>query len=323
MRGMEESECAIWGTPASLNSKDYGMIKHYDSLRAGGRYVVKGIELETLGGLPEKEKAILSFYIAKSNFQGEEFEVTQKFLDQLKRRRMPGPAERGAALLKNLAVKYPEVGTRIHYINTLDQDILDWYAWSGSVVREEIAYLFSHLADVGYFEIMRNADGVPRGYRISPTGFEFIENQQVNLLSDQAFVAMWFDPSMNAAYEHGIEKAIVEAGYNPMIIRKKEHNNKIDDEIIAEIRRSKFVVADFTSERDSPRGGVYFEAGFAQGLGIDVIWTCKEELIDQVHFDTRQFNHIVWIDTDDLFRKLKARIGATIGWGPNNHSAAT
>lgn len=128
---------------------------------------------------------------------------------------------------------------------------------------------------------------------------------------------MWFDKSMDEAYEGGIGKAIEGAGYIPMIIRQKEFNNYIDDEIISEIRKSKFVVADFTSMSGQPRGGVYFEAGFAKGLGLEVIWTCRADQIKKVHFDTRQFNHIVWKDVEDLHRQLKVRIGATIGWGPH------
>ena len=88
----------------------------------------------------------------------------------------------------------------------------------------------------------------------------------------------------------------------------KEHNNDITDEIIAEIRKSRFLVADFTRQR----GGVYFEAGFAKGLEIPVIFTCKEDEIDQVHFDTRQYNHILWKDPEDLYLKLKMRILATL-----------
>lgn len=42
-----------------------------------------------------------------------------------------------------------------------------------------------------------------------------------------------------------------------MLILNKEHANKIDDEIIAEIRRSAFLVADFTGQRQN----VYFETG--------------------------------------------------------------
>ena len=142
-----------------------------------------------------------------------------------------------------------------------------------------------------------------------------------NPSSRQGFVAMWFDASTSDAYDHGIKPGIEDAGYEAR--RKKEHNNKIDDEIIAEIRRSRFVVADFacgTVPDDGkdvaiPRGGVYYEAGFAQDLNIPVIWTCREDQMDQVHFDTRQFSHILWTDPQDLRQKLRNKIGAVIGHG--------
>src|SRR6266699_3836254 len=100
-------------------------------------------------------------------------------------------------------------------------------------------------------------------------------------------------------------------------VDQKEHINKIDDEIIAEIRRSRFVVADFTSREGEPRGGVYFEAGFAYGIAIPVIWMCRSNLIGSVQFDTRQFNHITWDDPANLYMKLRNRIGAVIWrWSP-------
>ena len=66
------------------------------------------------------------------------------------------------------------------------------------------------------------------------------------------------------------------------------------------------VVADFTGGR----GGVYYEAGYAQGLGIPVVWTCRQDYFDKegVHFDTQQYNHIVWDDPADLREKLKNRL---------------
>jgi nucleoside 2-deoxyribosyltransferase len=127
---------------------------------------------------------------------------------------------------------------------------------------------------------------------------------------------MWFSDETQSAYADGIEPAITESGYRAVRIDKKEHNNKIDDEIIAEIRRSKFLVADFTCEKEKVRGGVYFEAGFAMGLGLPVIWTVKKESLGDVHFDTRQYNHIVWDTPETLRNLLKARIGAVIGDGP-------
>ncbi len=88
-----------------------------------------------------------------------------------------------------------------------------------------------------------------------------------------------------------------------------EHNEKIDDRMIAEIRRSGLLVADLTGHRQN----VYFEAGFAMGLGIPVIYTCREDEAsdDKVQFDTRQYKYIPWTDPADLRQKLRERIEAT------------
>lgn len=39
-------------------------------------------------------------------------------------------------------------------------------------------------------------------------------------------------------------------------------------------------------------------------------------MIDLVHFDTQQFNHITWSTPEDLKDALQKRIGAVIGDGP-------
>ena len=125
-----------------------------------------------------------------------------------------------------------------------------------------------------------------------------------------AFVAMWFYSTMKDFYEKGIKPAVEEAGYTAVRIDLKEFNNKICDELIAEIKRSKFLIADFSGLRS----GVFFEAGFAKGLGREVIFTVRKEDVDQLkeHFDTRQYNHIVYDSPEDLRKKLYNRIGATI-----------
>ena len=82
---------------------------------------------------------------------------------------------------------------------------------------------------------------------LRPLGYaRLAELDSMNSDSKQAFVAMWFDDTMKDAYDQGISPAIEDAGYRAVRIDQKDHNNKIDDEIIAEIRRSRFLVADFT-----------------------------------------------------------------------------
>ena len=108
-----------------------------------------------------------------------------------------------------------------------------------------------------------------------------------------------------------------------MRVDKEEHLDFIPDKIISEIRQSRFVVADFSyCEKDSSdekraSEGVYYEAGFAHGLNLPVIFTCKESDTDGVHFDVDQYNRIQWEDPKDLKAKLTARIEAVIGKGPH------
>jgi nucleoside 2-deoxyribosyltransferase len=123
---------------------------------------------------------------------------------------------------------------------------------------------------------------------------------------------MWFNDDMEQVYEEGIKPAIERAGFAPMLIKNKQRANKIDDEIIAEIRRSAFLVADFTGHRQN----VYFETGFAIGLARQPIWTCRKNEIKHLHFDIRQYNCIDWENTAELARRLQLRIEALFGRGP-------
>jgi hypothetical protein len=174
---------------------------------------------------------------------------------------------------------------------------------------DELRIVLRYLSDNRLIEYLPRAE---HKVRLTPAGHVYADELGVgNRNSLQAFVAMWFDASMGDAYQAGFERAITSAGYRAMRIDKHEHANRIDDEIIAQIRRSRFFVADFTGQR----GGVYFEAGFAWGLHLPVIWTCRKDWFDKLHFDIRQFNCIEWSAPDSLARPLQMRIEAVVGRG--------
>ncbi len=71
-------------------------------------------------------------------------------------------------------------------------------------------------------------------------------------------------------------------------------------------------MADFTEHK----AGVYYEAGFAQGLSLPVVWSCRRNHIAELHFDVRQYDCIDWDSPEELARRLRYRIEATIGRGP-------
>jgi len=175
---------------------------------------------------------------------------------------------------------------------------------------EEFSYFIRKAIELNYLEAYAH-----RQYLININGWKHLsEISQKELRPNQAFVAMWFHKELDEVWENGLKLALEQTNYIPIRIDRTEHNDKIDDRIIAEIRKSGLLVADFTGQR----GGVYFEAGFALGLGIPVIWTCRDTDVEKLHFDTRQYNHIVWTSSSDLREKLINRIEATL---PNRPKA--
>jgi nucleoside 2-deoxyribosyltransferase len=177
---------------------------------------------------------------------------------------------------------------------------------------EGFVELLKYWSEQGVISLSVTQDGIANIY-LPVRGLVKLEEGDKAADSKTAFVAMWFAPEMTAAYDEGIAPAVEELGYLPVRIDRQEHNNKIDDEIILEIRRANFLVADFSCDDKGARGGVYYEAGFAAGLGKPVIYMVRKENLERVHFDTRQFNHVVWEDVGELREKLRNRIGASIG----------
>jgi len=174
---------------------------------------------------------------------------------------------------------------------------------------QEATYLLGQIHHRGF--IRMNA-----GARIQVTadGYERVEQLEAASFKSthSAFVAMWFDKSRDLIYNEAIEPAIRDAGYHAVRIDKTEHVNRIDDEIIAQLKQSRFLVADFTAQR----AGVYYEAGFMHGLGRNVIWMVEKSELDKVHFDLRQYNFIDYISWSDAKSRLYYRIMALEGKGP-------
>ena len=229
----------------------------------------------------------------------------------------PTVGERAEKLLKAMSKMAPALGARIELLFDGDAEF-ELQARSWSVDADELRYLVENYL-LGTKRWLQQspfpsaATGRPM-YVISPAGHEFLDSlRRGNADSSQGFCAMWFGKEVESAWFEAIRPAIEDAGYKPLRIDEHAHANRIDDEIIAQIRRSKFIVSDFTGQR----GGVYFEAGFALGLGLPVIWTVRDDALKDVHFDNRQYNFTQW-SVDDLpgFRRaLTNRIVALLGQG--------
>lgn len=178
---------------------------------------------------------------------------------------------------------------------------------------KEMQFYLSTLKEMGY--VRYGSTTTMDGHHISDifityTGLsKVIELNELGNHSNRCFIAMSFSPEQEPTRE-ALKKVITDLTYDPIIIDEQhiESDTTINDAIIAEIRKSKFVVSDFTQHKH----GVYFETGFALGLKKPVIYTCSKKDFDKTHFDTNHYPHIIYEDLEELAKKLKDKIEAWI-----------
>lgn len=149
------------------------------------------------------------------------------------------------------------------------------------------------------FQIAITYKGLEYGMALQTEGFN----------SKNCFVAMSFGKEMGEI-RNAIKRAVETCGYNSILIDEIpiESDLTINDAIIANLKRSKFCIADFTEQKD----GVYFEAGYALGRGLPVIYLCHKDWFQETHFDTNHFPHIVYENIQAMEKQLVDRIFAWI-----------
>ena len=167
------------------------------------------------------------------------------------------------------------------------------------------------------------------------------EIRKSEVLSNSAFIAMWFSDKSTKEYSNAVISAVEYCGYKPVIVDQEQYNGFVMDQVVSLVKQARFLIADFTSRpetiidgkvKNGVRGGVYWEAGMAYGENKPVIHTCEEnaDARARIHFDVDQYNTIFW-KSDDLNTEIRsldetrenptfaetlvARILATVGRG--------
>ncbi len=323
--------CPIWGNGFEATIRDVVTEAGTDKLvisekslicsdRAGGTYRITLQAFSSIRNnrMSDFEKAQLTTWLVDERRRGTlepivTDEVVMSFESHGMTNRLP-VFERAERLLRFLADQTGWLGDRVSISSRWNAAL----AWSESISVGEVLLLLDYLKRKGWIAyVSASGDYTIFDVIVTVEGYSRIEEIVRNPDSAQVFVAMWFNDEMKEAYDKGIRPAISDAGFESMRIDRKQGVIKIDDEILSEIRRSRFLVADMTHGQGGARGGVYFEAGFAMGLGIPVLFACRRDKIDELHFDTRQYFHIVWSKPEELRANLTNRIGAIIGDGPH------
>jgi len=150
--------------------------------------------------------------------------------------------------------------------------------------------------------------------RLTLGGWEqFHEIQRGATKSRTAFMAMPFgNEELTSFVDTVFRPAVQETGFELKRVDSDPQAGLIDNKIRVDIRLCRFLIADLTGGNH----GAYWEAGYAEGLGKPVIYTCSKSHFDEykTHFDTNHCTTILWApeSPEKAAAVLKDTIRATL-----------
>ncbi len=145
-------------------------------------------------------------------------------------------------------------------------------------------------------------------------GWELLDRlQRGQVDSRRAFMAMGYGNALlDRIVSEVFRPAVAQTGFELTRLDDRPRAGLIDDRLRVEIRNSRFLIADLSHDNL----GAYWEAGYAEGLGKPVIYTCERKKFDQdkTHFDTNHHLTVVWDKRNpkQAAEELKATIRETL-----------
>jgi len=278
-----------------------------------GRYHVDDITIRLIGNLNQREKAALSHGIWRGQHQEQPFEVGCQHIDAAKKVELPDPATQLDLLILFLGQNQSSSGARVDVpVHCLCAKI------GASSIGDEI-FVVDAASEKGLMSAQWRPKIPPivadvRSLRLTLTGWQrFHKIQRGAVTSRTAFMAMPFKNSeVEKVFEEVFRPAVAETGFELKPVNVKQPAGLIDDQIRVDIRLSRFLIADLTCDNR----GAYWEAGYAEGLGKPVIYTCNKYYFEHpgTHFDTNHCTTVIWDpeEPEEAADKLKATIRATL-----------
>jgi hypothetical protein len=172
----------------------------------------------------------------------------------------------------------------------------------GSASPGAFQLLLESMAAAGYL-VGKIGGGGDGAFKLGYRGLERLEQlERATPSGYNAFMAMKFgDPALNKIVDDYFRQAVKETGFELYRLDDKPEAGLIDARLRNEIRNCRFLIADLSHANL----GAYWEAGYAEGLGKPVIYTCEKSVFDgktahiaAPHFDTNHHLTIVWEASD-------------------------
>jgi hypothetical protein len=285
--------CPICGSASATIQNHPTKDAHVVDCAHCGAFSVSGSLVSCLSGYLNNPDAApkLSHVIRKAHEAGQQFLLDTYACEAILKNPLPRPREQADLLVQWLATNSPGPGEPINL------DYKNHAAIAGAKSANGFSMLIEHLKGTGLIAVQHEkvlAGNAFTNVALTIAGWDHYETLRLGGTTyRKAFMAMKFgDAELDKLFTNVLKPAAKRAGFDLRKLDEQPKAGLIDDRMRVEIRASDFVVADLT--HDNP--GAYWEAGYAEGLGKPVIYTCKKSKFNEkpTHFDTNHHLTIFW-----------------------------
>ena len=307
-----ENTCPICGRPLEpadelgIKKGDY---EYFNCANSCGQFKISRSLLKSLPELLKEDENrvfLLSFFLRKMQ-GGKEIPYMDSYLiEKIFQTSLPSLSDQSKYLILWLG-KNTGPGEKAEELGELFQAVM------GAKSVEGVQFIINHLVDSGYLQGDMYGGGECE-LGLSMEGWNYFD--QLNrgaIVSRKVFMAMEFgNAELDAVFENCFKPAVKATGFELFRMDEKPQAGLIDDKLRVDIRTARFLIADLTNENR----GAYWEAGFAEGLGKPVIYTCEKSKFEayRTHFDTNHHVTVVWENEmlEEAAERLKVTIRATL-----------
>jgi len=279
-----------------------------------GDFVLSGELLATLPQILSQDKdasAKISYALRSMQQLNRGAELYTDTVDEILKRPLPSPKEQADLFIRWLAENIDGPGETVWVEPSTHAGII------GAKSPEGFAFVLRHLLDVGLVTgNLPEVIGASQRARVtlSFAGWEHYEKLRLGgAIYRKAFMAMKFgDKVLDSIVDFVFKPCVKQTGFNLVRLDDTLRAGLIDDQLRVEIQSADFIIADLTHDNL----GAYWEAGYAEGLGKPVIYTCEKGKFEKekTHFDTNHHLTIIWDkeSPEEAGERLKATIRATL-----------